>query len=220
MSPPRRRRRRRGRGSRPEAAQSPNDNQAESQTQPDHGSEQAQRSRARGRRRGRGGEQRRPASPLLSEDLVRALPKERPEQLTAPPDGQTLEALIGDLQSEWGVPQYPQEYRITLRVADERDVRTERAVTVESAERDPNGDVAVSGVPRREKAPAAPRVGAVDRVERQPAPKRRRGRRRRRRGKDVDGTASADGTASTAGAPPSTALESEANGPEASSEEE
>ncbi len=184
MSPPRRRRRRRGRGTQREAAQPARAGESQSKAQTDHGGEQAQRSRS-GSRRGRGAGQRRPASPFSSEDLVRALPKERPASLTAPPDGQTLEALIGDLQSEWGVPQYPQEYRITLRVADERDTRPERVVEPQRA---PEGDAPASGAPRREKAPAAPRVRVGDGVEREPAPKRRRGRRRRRRGKEVAGS--------------------------------
>ena len=57
---------------------------------------------------------------------MRALPRERPATITLPPDGMTLEQVIGDLQSEMGVPQYPQEFRITLKVAEERD-RAERA---------------------------------------------------------------------------------------------
>jgi hypothetical protein len=144
---------------------------------------------------------------------VRALPKERPATLTAPPDGQTLEGLIGDLQSEWGVPQYPQEYRITLRVADERDTRIERVVAVEVAESATNAEAAVPGAPRREKAPAAPRVRALDEVEREPGPKRRRGRRRRRRTKDVESSSSAPGV------PPSNAGETQDDGFGAAEEE-
>ena len=115
---------------------------------------------------------------------MRGTPKERPATLTAPPDGQTLEKLIGDLQSEWGVPQYPQEYRITIKVADERDSRSDRPVTVPEPRREAaNGDSSPAS-PRREKAPAAPRVVSTGTVEREAAPKRRRGRRRRRKGSE------------------------------------
>jgi hypothetical protein len=198
MSPPRRRRRRRGRGVAPEAAK-----RAEGQPQSEPGRDGGTRTRSRGRRRGRGATGRRSGSPLLSEDLVRALPKERPATLSGPPDGQTLEALIGDLQSEWGVPQYPQEYRITIKVADERDVRPDRPVTTA----EPNGQSSdtspAPGAPKRERAPAAPRVAATGSVEREVAPKRRRGRRRRRRGKDPE--AGSTGSASTDETRPQTA---------------
>jgi hypothetical protein len=189
MSPPRRRRRRRGRGEQAEAPAQ----RAEGQPQADKAREQAPRSRSRSRRRGRGGARRESSSPFLSEDLVRAVPKERPATLTGPPDGQTLEALIGDLQSEWGVPQYPQEYRITIKVADERDARADR---IAAGAAEPNGSAVEAGdmpaVPKRERAPAAPRVVAGS-SEREAAPKRRRGRRRRRRGKE--GTNGAAGAA-------------------------
>src|SRR5687768_13671048 len=93
---------------------------------PEGGQQPARRRRRRGRR-GREGGGAQSSSPKSSEDLVRALPRERPETLTLPPDGATLEAVIGDLQSQWGVPQYPQEFRITLKVAEDRDARAERA---------------------------------------------------------------------------------------------
>ena len=189
MSPPRRRRRRRGRGEQPESPAK----RTEGQTQPDAGREPGAQPRGRGRRRGRGSARRKSASPFLSEDLVRAMPKERPATLTGPADGQTLEKLIGDLQSEWGVPQYPQEYRITIKVADERDVRSERPSPAEHAAPAPESAVVHAG-PKRERAPAAPRV-AAGAGEREAAPKRRRGRRRRRRGKDLSG--------GSAGTPPS-----------------
>jgi hypothetical protein len=107
---------------------------------------------------------------------VRALPRERPATLTAPPDGQTLEVLIGELQSEYGVPQYPQEYRITLKVADERD-RTERSAPEEPAPPPAQGN----GSPRREKAPAMGATGGAAAGEKLPGPSRKRSRRRRRR---------------------------------------
>lgn len=97
----------------------------------------------------------------------------RPESLTAPPDGQTLEALIGELQSVWGVPQYPQEYRITLKVAEERTATPEREPP--PPKEGPNGVT-------RERAPAAPRVGPPESgAKRERAPRRRRRTRRSRR---------------------------------------
>jgi hypothetical protein len=200
MSPPRRRRRRRGRGEQPEAPAK----RTEGQTQPDGGREPGTQARSRGRRRGRGNARRKSGSPFLSEDLVRAAPKERPASLSGPPDGQTLEKLIGDLQSEWGVPQYPQEYRITIKVADERDARSDRSSAAEPAAASPDAGPAQPG-PKRERAPAAPRV-AAGAVEREAAPKRRRGRRRRRRGRDASGGA--------AGSPPSTGGTSSEGSPE------
>jgi len=116
---------------------------------------------------------------------VRALPRERPTNLTAPPDGTILEEVIGDLQSEWGVPQYPQEYRITLKVAEEKDGRAEKTVSAEEAVKDAAEDArapAIEGGPRREKAPSL-RAAAGNGSVREKAPRRRRrGRRRRRRG--------------------------------------
>jgi hypothetical protein len=149
--------------------------------------------RPRRRRRGRSRSgQERTASPKSSEDLVRALPRERPTTLTAPPDGQTLETLIGELQSEYGVPQYPQEYRITLKVADDKD-RSERPAP-EDPGAAPPPPAQANGGPRREKAPAmssAPGEGARE----QPAgPSRKRSRRRRRRrGSGGGGGAGASG---------------------------
>jgi hypothetical protein len=87
------------------------------------------------------------------------------------------------------VPQYPQEYRITIKVADERDVRVERPSSVEHATPAPES-APVQGGPKRERAPAAPRV-AAGAGEREVAPKRRRGRRRGRRGRALPGGSSA-----------------------------
>lgn len=143
---------------------------------------------------------------MSSEDLVRALPRERPEQLTAPPDGQTLEGLIGDLQSSYGVPQYPQEYRITIKVADAG--RNDRPAEPADRPAEPTeGDAAARGDgdqprrekasgPAREKAPSPARMAAGEEGE----PKRRRRRGRRRRGGRADGP----GTSGTdpAGPPP------------------
>jgi hypothetical protein len=137
--------------------------------------------RSRRRRRGRsrtGGE--RTGSPKSSEDLVRALPRERPTTLTAPADGQTLEGLIGELQSEYGVPQYPQEYRITLKVAEERGSAERPAPEEGDARVAPPPTVPGNGSPRREKAPAM-NAGEPAREQTPGAAPRKRSRRRRRR---------------------------------------
>ena len=117
---------------------------------------------------------------------MRALPGDRPTTLTAVPDGTTMEEVVGDLQSELGVPQYPQEYRLTLKVAEERDLRAEKTVSADDAVKDAADDSqapAIEGAPRREKAPSL-RAATGAGPAREAAPKRRRrgGRRRRRRG--------------------------------------
>jgi hypothetical protein len=188
LSQPRRRRRRRGRGRGGQGGQggqggdgARKQQQAGGQGPPQQPQSGAKKSR---RRRGRGRGQQRQSSPKSSEDLVRALPREAPATLTAPADGQTLEGIIGELQSVWGVPQYPQEYRITIKVAEEKDQRPdtssdEVARTSEAPART-NGEG-----PRREKAPAAPlmRMRGEGAQSEEGAPrKRRRGRRRRRGG--------------------------------------
>ncbi len=197
MSQPRRRRRRgrrggQGSGGQPkqEATRNPVEGQSSERT------ERSGRSRRR-RGRSRSGSVREASSPRSSEDLVRALPRERPETLTAPPDGQTLEAIIGDLQSTWGVPPYPQEYRITVKVAEDRDHRPDGSAGGNGAPEKPHHGGAsqptrekASGgnaQPRREKAPAAPGVASGG-AQRGAAPKKRR--RRRRRGGGGDGTSS------------------------------
>ncbi|HEX2241395.1 MAG TPA: hypothetical protein VHJ82_09675 [Actinomycetota bacterium] len=183
MSQPRRRRRRRGRGRGgpppDQAARQQQQSQQQSQARP----EVPRGGGEGGRRRRRRGPAREPASPKSSEDLVRAIPQPRPESLTAPADGTTLEQVIGELQSHWGVPQYPQEYRITIKVADERDARVERAEEPRPAEPSPDG------APRRERAPSAPRVEPPSGVLREQAPRRRRRRRRGRGGAGPSGPA-------------------------------
>lgn len=110
---------------------------------------------------------------------------------------------MGELQSEWGVPQSPQEFRITLKVAEERSrggaptaVVAERSDPEESEEL-PAADADTDAVPgdgaalpgtgvRREKAPAAPRLGAGEGSGEEGGEtrrKRRRSRRRKRGGK-------------------------------------
>ncbi len=185
MGQPRRRRRRRGRGS--STADQASAGAEQGRAASAQASPPAQPPTSRRRRRRRGGGRRleaQPASPTSSADIFRR-DRTPPETVGAPPDGRTLESVIGDLQSEWGVPQNPQEYRITLKVAEERQVRGERVAAIEEVKEDlppPRAD----GRPRREKAPAAPRIETSSTATRggeEPAtPRRRRGRRRGRRG--------------------------------------
>jgi hypothetical protein len=185
MSQPRRRRRRRrkpgGEGAqkpRPDGQQA---GQVREQASDLDGSRGAS-SRSRNRRRRRRGAGPGVGSPKSSEDLVRALPKDRPAQLTAPPDGQSLDKIIGELQSNYGVPAYPQEYRITIKVADEKGSTGGGG----SQPAPPKVVPAPEGAPKREKAPAAPRVDADGSDEAPGAErpgKRKRSRRRRGRGR-------------------------------------
>ena len=109
-----------------------------------------------------------------------------------PPDDRKLEDIIGSLQSEMGVPQNPQEYRLTVKIAEERDNsnRSHKPPEVKA----PNGET--DGKPRREKAPAAPSVGGDDASaaqQREKAPSRKRRSRRRRRGGRGGGSSGANG---------------------------
>ncbi|MGH2701363.1 MAG: hypothetical protein ACRDJ2_06245, partial [Actinomycetota bacterium] len=125
QQPRRRRRRRRGRGggqgSKPQQdkAATPQRAGADKSQQPND-----QRSgrgrRRRGRRRSRGGGEPSFTPAKSSEDIVRAPKRRRPDTLTLPPDDRRLEDIIGSLQSEMGVPQNPQEYRLTIKIAEER----------------------------------------------------------------------------------------------------
>jgi hypothetical protein len=172
--PRRRRRRRRGRRS-PEGEKK---QQKESQQKRERAQE-ASTSRRR-RRRGRSG-QRKKTSPASSEDLVRAPKKADPKTLTGPHDGTTLEQVIGDLQTTWGVPQYPQEYRLLLKVPEEKDQARDASVTATEEALDPPDEQTDADKPRREKAPAAPRIGGEAKTA--TSSRRRRGRRRRKRPK-------------------------------------
>lgn len=169
MSQPRRRRRRRRRAT--PRAEAPRPAEQAAQT-PDNAAQP--QSRGRRRRRRRGGRQAGAAGPRTLEEVEQAIKGPVPAELTAPPDGQNLDDIIGDLQSRWGVPQYPQEYRITLKVAEEPKAAPSPPPTSE------NGGVT------REKAPAAPRVGPTagdGGVKREKAPRRRRRSRRGKRRK-------------------------------------
>lgn len=182
----RRRRRRRGGGGEPRQSQ-PRQPEQQQQGQSSARSGEPPR-RSRSRRRGRRGQPRERASPASSEDLVRALPRDRPAALTAPPDGTSLEQVIGELQSEFGVPQYPQEYRITIKVAEERDGRVERTVSADDVVAEAAEEAqapAVPGAPRREKAPSLRSTTGT--AEPTPGRRRRRGGRRRRRGRGAGG---------------------------------
>lgn len=197
--PRRRRRRRRSRGTE-------GDHRASSAAPTETGGPSAEappgprRSRRRRRGRGRPQQSSEAAPAISSEDIVRAPARKAPATLSRPADGLTLEQIVGELQSEWGVPQSPQEFRITLKVAEERSrgggptaVVAERSDPEEpeelpDAEAVPDGDGAGepgAGV-RREKAPAAPRMGAGEGSSEEGGEtrrKRRRSRRRKRGGK-------------------------------------
>jgi hypothetical protein len=209
MSQPRRRRRRgrRGGGGAEGAAAgaagskpAPVRETAQGSSDPSSGAGKGRRRRGRGRAGGR-----QTSSPKSSEDLVRALPRERPDTLTAEHDGQTLEAIIGDLQSTWGVPPYPQEYRITIKVAEERETRSTESANGEgqtreprATERPPREKAAPRGdQPRREKAPAAPGITQSPGAARE-RPNRKR-RRRRRRGGGAPGGDAGGGSPDTGG---------------------
>ncbi|MDQ3752791.1 MAG: hypothetical protein M3333_07860 [Actinomycetota bacterium] len=188
MSQPRRKRRRR-RKPRREGSIS-GQTAGESAPQAQRG-DPADAGRSRRRRRGAATSGGRPAKQVSSEDLVRKAHAPRPKTLTAPPDGQKLEEIIRELQSVWGVPQYPQEYRLTLKVADDRDARWARR-TANGGGKPQTGAVAAGPVPtpedgpKRERAPAAPRIeaGATDGADASGgAPARRKRSRRRRRGR-------------------------------------
>ena len=186
MSEPRRRRRRRRRGAtRADTAQAEQRGAKEAIPR-EQASPEGEAPTGRRRRRRRGSGRRvatEPESPRSSADIFRR-DHTPPTVVGAPHDGRTLESVIGELQSEWGVPQSPQEYRITLRVAEERQVRGEAVASIEEVKEDlpprRSGDA-----PRREKAPAAPRIGATPPSAGstdEPAPTRRKRSRRRRRG--------------------------------------
>ncbi|HEX2054115.1 MAG TPA: hypothetical protein VHJ78_10375 [Actinomycetota bacterium] len=96
----------------------------------------------------------------------------RPARLkTLPPDGTVLEELIGALQSEYGVPTTPQEYRLIIKTPIPEEP-TDPSLEVKAAapERPP-----VAG------APPADEEGGIA-----PARAARRRRRGRRRGGAAD----------------------------------
>jgi len=182
MSQPRRRRRRRRRGGGGASQQAEGKPSAAPTGQAEAPADGRISGRSR-RRRKRGRSAHEPRTPKSLEEVVSDVRGPRPARLTAEPDGQTLEGVIGDLQSIWGVPQYPQEYRITLKVADDKSSQS-NGQSRQSSESVPNGVT-------RERAPAAPRVApspaSAEAVTREKAPRRRRrSRRGRRRGSKGD----------------------------------
>jgi hypothetical protein len=197
MSQPRRRRRRRrrsgGTGEQPKQS-------GKQQIRRESARQDAPPQRRTRRRRGRRGKQAESRSPSSSEDLVRALPKERPASLSLPPDGQSLDEIIGELQSVWGVPQYPQEYRITIKIQEDRDRGDQSTVVEELSDPEQGRAPGDTDVPIREKAPAAPLMRSRSQsgdggVRREKAPRRRRRSRRRRGGRGGGGGGGESGPA-------------------------
>jgi hypothetical protein len=201
MSQSRRRRRRRRRGTRGEqaeaaadttpdgAASEPSAPGVDAGGQPSAG-EASRAPRSSRRRRRRRGRPQRPAEVASSETAEEVIRRPSTDvarvATTVPADGRTLENVIGELQSTWGVPQHPQEFRITVKVAEERIARGQRVAALEEVREEHSaagqGDV---DRPRREKAPAAPRIGATpadSTNEGAGVTRRKRSRRRRRRG--------------------------------------
>ncbi len=118
---------------------------------------------------------------------MRAPARKPPANVLGPHDGTTLEDVIGQLQSEWGVPQNPQEFRITLKFGDGREGKPDGSTTIEEVRADSERDETVgtgSDGRKREKAPAAPRMGASateGEGSTRKSSRRRRSRKRKRR---------------------------------------
>lgn len=190
MSQPRRRRsrRRRRKGGPAQAGQG---TQQEATGQQKPGGPQPQGETGNGRkrrRRGRGGSKGPPRF-KSSEDLVRSFLPAKPTRMEGQGDGTTLEQVIGDLQSENGVPQYPQEYRITLKVAEDRPSNGRERASARGPSTQPEDDPVPEGGSKREKAPAAPRMPSSSSGDGSGEGKRRRrrGRRGRKRSRGPDG---------------------------------
>ena len=168
----RRRRRRKGRG-----GEGP---LGEGQKQASSGSEAAPSRRRRGRRRRKG---RAVSGPRTLEEVIDALAPRPEGDLTLPEDDLDLDDVIGSLQAKWGVPVYPQEYRITIKVADDKNGTAAGKSSPRSGSEREGLRPAAAGI-TREKAPAAPRIphADADRGEGGGGPRRRRRRRRRSRG--------------------------------------
>jgi hypothetical protein len=176
MSQPRRRRRRRG-SRRGGGAKPPRGDQ---QKQAVSGGEAAPTGRRRRRRRRRG---RAPSGPRTLEEVIDGLAPRPEGALTLPEDELDLDDIIGSLQAKWGVPVYPQEYRLTIKVADDKNgTAAGKSASRGGAEREGIRPGA-AGIPR-EKAPAAPRMPRDDAGEDDGGggSRRRRRRRRARRG--------------------------------------
>lgn len=189
MSQPRRRRRRgrRGRGGSGQGQAQPRE-QAGQAKQPQQQAQAGPDGARKRRRRRRGSGSGRPTdsipSPKASEDLFGLLTKGAPpETLMTEPDGTDLDEVIGELQSTWGVPQYPQEYRITIRVADKERAPAGNGSSTAPEDRSADRSSGDRG-PKREKAPSPARLAAQTGTEGEGGGggTRRRRRRGRRRG--------------------------------------
>ena len=197
--PRRRRRRKKGKGS--QAAQGQAFTPREKASDLLQGEQQTGGGlRRRGRRRRRG-EGREPGivSYASSEDLVRQFAGARPRRLTGVAGEERLEDIIRDLQSTFGVPQYPQEFRITIKVADEKangnggnpspqptpsqgGRRREKAPRLSAIAPAMEPEVGPSGENDSGEQVVAPEDGeGREGGRREAAPVRGRGRRRRRR---------------------------------------
>lgn len=127
---------------------------------------QERESQPSGRRRGSGrGSGARETSVLES---MSSLPT---SLITLPPDGTDLDELIGALQSEYGVPATPQEYRLIIKVPAAEEPHT-----------DPSLEVKPQVTPTIEPEPETSAI-----ARQRPSRRRRRGRRR------TGGTAAAEG---------------------------
>lgn len=85
---------------------------------------------------------------------------------TYPPDDLVLDDLIAGLQSEYGIPPTPQEYRLVIRTpsaeAEAADAIGEDAADAEEAPAPAGTQMSASGRRRRRRRSASPRGPAPD----------------------------------------------------------
>lgn len=118
------------------------------------------RGRGRGRGRGPGGG---PNRPVSMASALQEMAGPRPKQLqTLPADGVILEELIADLQTEYGFPATPQEYRLLIKVPVSAEAETSSTEAPRSEDQPPQRPTDSTESPTR-------------------TPRRRRSRRRRGR---------------------------------------
>lgn len=127
-------------------------------------SEPREQQHSGGRRRSHGRAAARETSVL---DSMSSLPT---SLKTLPPDGTDLDELIGALQSEYGVPTTPQEYRLIIKVPAPEE-HTDPSLEVKAA------------------APAPPQSETQADSDGEAPPARQRSARRRRRGRRRSGGA-------------------------------
>lgn len=88
---------------------------------------------------------------------------------TYPPDDLVLDDLIAGLQSEYGVPPTPQEYRLVIRTpsaeADAADADGEDAPEVEETPAPAGTQMSASGRRRRRRRSTPPRGPAPDETD-------------------------------------------------------